>query len=163
MLMFCFHIAFSVGLIALASSAAILIWAKVHENVGTGLAKSIGYLVVLFSVLNIACTSYCAFKYWQQGYFDKSYPMMSGQMMDAKNMPMMSGQMMKSQDGQNSMMQNQMNNAPTTQDAAAQHHTDAAPMPQDATAGMQNQMNAAPMSQDATATTPSPSSSTNMQ
>src|SRR4030067_3039709 len=131
MLMFCFHIAFSVGLIALASSAAILIWAKVHENVGTGLAKSIGYLVVLFSVLNIACTGYCAFKYWQQGYFDKpcpmmsgqmmgdkNTPMMSGQMMDAKNMPMASGQMMKNQDGQNSMMQNQMNAAPTTQDAA---------------------------------------------
>jgi len=161
MLMFSFHIAFGVGLIGLASGAAILIWAKAHENLGTDSAKLIGYLVVLFSALNIACTSYCAFKYWQQGYFDKACPMMSGQMMDSKNAPMMSEQMMKNQDGQNPMMQNQMNNAPMTQGATTemQNPMNAAPMPQDAPTGTQNQMKPAPMPQDATAETPKPSTS----
>jgi len=156
MLMFCFHIAFGVGLIGLASGAAILIWAKAHENLGTDSAKLIGYLVVLFSALNIACTSYCAFKYWQQGYFDKACPMMSGQMIDGKNVPVMPNQMTPTE--------NQMPPTKQTPDSTMQDHMNAAPMPQDATTtGMQNQMNAAPMPQEATATTQSPSSSTNMQ
>lgn len=127
MLMFNFYIAFSLGLIALAFGAAILIWSKGHESVGTSLAKLIGYIIIIVSVPNLLCNSYWAVKYWFQGSFDKPYPMMMmrDQMMGGKNMqmmqcPMMSGQMMPMQ-GQKMMSQdgqNQMANGPMTQGAA---------------------------------------------
>lgn len=115
MLMFNFHIVFSLGLIALASGAAILIWSEVHDSVGTSLTKVIGYIIIIVSVLNILCVGYWAIKYEYAGYFDKPYPMMMqspmmrGRMMGGKNMsmmqcPMMSEQMMKDQSEQNHMM-----------------------------------------------------------
>lgn len=90
MLMFNFHIAFSLALIALALSVAVLILSKAHENAGTALVKSILYIVIVAAILNALCTSYYAVKYWAGGYFDKPFP----HMMMQDNKMMMSGQMM---------------------------------------------------------------------
>jgi hypothetical protein len=75
MLMFAFHSSFILGLIALALGAMILVSAK-QAGKGVVLAKIIAYLVILFAVLNILCTSYYSFKFWHMGYLDKACPMM---------------------------------------------------------------------------------------
>jgi hypothetical protein len=94
MLMMNLHLSFAVQLIALSLGAALLIWSKMQESFGTALPKLIAYLVILFSIVNIGCTGYCAMKCWSQGCFDKPCPMMmmqkpimAGQMMEDKNMP----------------------------------------------------------------------------
>jgi hypothetical protein len=75
MLMFAFHLAFLLGLIAFALGAMLLAKAK---QVGTGmvLSKILAYLIMLFALLNIICTSYYGHKFWSAGYFDKPCPMM---------------------------------------------------------------------------------------
>lgn len=154
MLMLHFHAIVSLELIALAFGAAILIWSKVHENVGTSLAKIIGYVIIIVAVINMLCTGYYAIKYWQEGYFDKPSPMMmqnqkmGGQMMSGKSMPMMpcpmmSGQMMKDQGMQNKMMPMPMNDQMGT-------------TKQMSNSMMQNQMNNAPMPQGTTIETQKP-------
>lgn len=119
MLMFNFHIAFSLALIALAFGAAVLIWAKAHESVGVTLPKIIGYIVIIVAVLNILCSGYSASKYLMDGYFYKPFhPMMMQenmtmtpcrmmQMMQNMKCPVMSGQMMGNKMmGGNQMMEN---------------------------------------------------------
>lgn len=125
MLMFNFHMVFSWALIALAAGAAILIWSKVHENVGVTLPKIIGYIVIIAALLNALCSGYYAVKYWMDGYFDKPFPpvmmqdnkmMMHAQMMQMmQNMkrPMMSGQMMGGKDMQ--VQQDKMVSSPMMQ------------------------------------------------
>jgi predicted membrane protein len=103
MLMLKFHLVLSMGLITLAIGAAVLIWSKIHANVGTTLAKTIGYVIIIMSILNILCTGYYAMKYRCAGYFDKPHirmiqkNKMNNQMMQC---PMMSEQMMKNKDMQ---------------------------------------------------------------
>lgn len=127
MLAFHYHIGLSLALLAFGVGAAILIWSKIHANLGTGLAKLIAYLIIILSVINILCASYYGLKYWSAGYMDKPFPvmaqtqmpprgmmmpcpmmqqMMSGQMMDNKTMPCpMMQQMMKDKNMPNQTMQ----------------------------------------------------------
>ncbi|EKE01954.1 MAG: hypothetical protein ACD_21C00015G0001 [uncultured bacterium] len=112
MLMFNFHTAFSLGLIALSLGAAILIWSKSYENMDMRLPKIIGYLVIIISVPNLLCTGYYAAHYKLGGHFDKPYPMMmQSKKMDHNKMLMM---MMKNKEMQAraAMMREQ---APVTQ------------------------------------------------
>lgn len=82
--MFNFHIAFSLGLIALALGVKILIKSKEHRNM---IATLIGYLIVIAALLNVVCNGYYAVQYWKDGYFNKAYPMMMKQ--DSNMMKMM--------------------------------------------------------------------------
>lgn len=67
--MFQFHEAFSAGMIALAAGTALYIWSGRNEGFGTGLAKLIGVLVIIFSITSTLCTVYYGVKYWWEGYF----------------------------------------------------------------------------------------------
>lgn len=117
MLMFNTHIAFACGLIALVLGGFLLIWSKVHANLGTIFAKTIAYLVIIIAVFNLLCTSYYMMKYWSENRFDKACPMMAkcqmmkDQMMQRQMMkcPMMSGQMMQNENMQMMPMKDQMN------------------------------------------------------
>lgn len=135
MLMLNFHAIVSLELIALAFGVAILIWSKVYENIGTSLAKIIGYVIIIVAVINVICTGYYAIKYWQEGYFDKPYPtMMQNQKMEGKMMqcPMMSRQMMQDKGMQNKMMpmQGQMESSKQMPNTMMQNQMNNAPMPQ---------------------------------
>lgn len=88
--MFNFHLSFSLTLIALTLSAALLVWAEAHKNVGTSLAKFIAYCVLILAVINVFCFGYSATRYWQEGYFKQS-PMH----MMLQNRMQMQEQMMK--------------------------------------------------------------------
>jgi len=109
MLAFNYHITLSFALAALALGAAILIWAKIHENLGTSFAKLIAYVIIILSVANILCTGYYGWKYWSEGYMDKPYPAMARMQMPQGGMMMpcpMMQQMMKGN------MQSQMKQQP---------------------------------------------------
>ena len=64
--MFLFHIALSLGLIALSAGTGLFVWLKQHA--GSGLAKTIAVLVVIISIISTLCTIYCGVTYGQQGY-----------------------------------------------------------------------------------------------
>lgn len=87
--MFMFHAAFSLGLIALTAGTALLFWSKHVDAAGSGLAKAIGTLVIIFAIGSTLCTIYYGVKYWQQGDFQSLMGMhgkvMSGGMMNSSN------------------------------------------------------------------------------
>src|SRR5665213_3473368 len=83
--MFMFHVAFSLGLIALTAGTALFVWSKHVDAAGFGLAKAIGILVIIFAIGSTLCTIYYGVKYWQQGDFQSLMGMHS--MMDGKGMP----------------------------------------------------------------------------
>lgn len=64
--MFLFHIGFSLELIALTVGTALYVWGKRNNGAGTGLAKLIGFLVLLLSLIAVICTIYFNFKIWQE-------------------------------------------------------------------------------------------------
>lgn len=84
--MFMFHVAFSLGLIALTAGTALFIWSKHVDAAGSGLAKVIGTLVIIFAIGSTLCTIYYGVKYWQQGDFQSPVGMMHG-IMDGNGMP----------------------------------------------------------------------------
>jgi len=113
MLMFNAHIAFAFGLIALILGAFLLVWSKLHANLGTIFVKIIAYLVIIIAIFNLLCTGYYMMKYWSENRCDRSCPvMMKNQMMQEAMMkcPMMSGKMMQNENMQMMPMKNQMNN-----------------------------------------------------
>lgn len=83
--MFMFHAAFSLGLIALTAGTALFVWSKHVDTAGSGLAKAIGTLVIIFAIGSTLCTIYYGIKYWQQGDFQSLMGMHS--MMEGKGMP----------------------------------------------------------------------------
>ena len=70
-MMFQFHIALALGLIALSSGVALFAWSD--KQSGSGLAKTLGLLIVIMSVLSTACMVYCGVTYWMQGDFSLSH------------------------------------------------------------------------------------------
>ncbi len=71
MMMFQFHIALALGLIALSSGVALFVWSDKHS--GSGLAKILGFLIVIMSIFSTACTVYCGVTYWKQGDFSQHH------------------------------------------------------------------------------------------
>lgn len=147
MLAFHYHIVLSLALLALALGAAILIWAKVHENLGTSLAKFIAYIIIILSVPNIICASYYGLKYWTDGYMDKPYPSMmqsqmsrGGMMMPCPMMqhPMMQGGMMGGQ------MPNQMPQKQQLMNQSMPNPTETSQMPQRNLVGTPSQSQLSP-------------------
>lgn len=86
--MFMFHASFSLGLIALTAGTALVVSSN-KGGAGSGLAKVIGTLVIIFSITSTLCTSYYGIKYWQQGDFQSlmgTHQMMNGIKMNDSNM-----------------------------------------------------------------------------
>ena len=67
MIMFQFHIALALGLIALSSGIAIFNCSDKHSC--SGLAKFLGFLIVITSIVSTVCTVYCGVTGWKQGTF----------------------------------------------------------------------------------------------
>lgn len=76
-MMFMFHSAEMLGLIAIALGIMLVVWALRNEGNSTGLSKVFGWLIVIIGILGELCSSYYAIKYWYAGYFQM--PMMSGE------------------------------------------------------------------------------------
>lgn len=88
MMIFSFHMAFGILLIALAAGLALFFKAQKHES---GFGKVLAILIVLFAIVHLGCTSYYGYSFWKKGYYDM--PMMSMKpqqpmMMGNKGMPM---------------------------------------------------------------------------
>ncbi|CAM3017721.1 MULTISPECIES: hypothetical protein [Legionella] len=75
--MFQFHIAFSLGLIALSAGTVLFSWSKQQDS--SGFAKTIGVLIIIFSITSTLCTVYYGIKYWQQGSFQSPMSMQQNQ------------------------------------------------------------------------------------
>lgn len=99
--MFMFHIAFSLGLIALTAGTTLYIWSSRNSGIGSGFAKLIGILVIIFSISSTLCTAYYGVKYWSQGYFES--PMAMHGMMQMQDKSMMGGSMMNEMGTSNKM------------------------------------------------------------
>lgn len=82
--MFLFHVAFSLNMLALCAGTAVYIWSDRNNGAGSSLAKIIGTLVILFSVISIFCTVYFGMRYWAEGYYDN--PMMMSRMQMQRDM-----------------------------------------------------------------------------
>jgi hypothetical protein len=63
--MFLFHVAFPLGLMALVAGTWLYVWATNIEGEGTGFAKLIGVLVILFAITNTVCVSYFSYRMFQ--------------------------------------------------------------------------------------------------
>lgn len=72
--MFVMHIAEMLGLIAMALGLMVVMCACQHS--GKGVVKFIGWLIVLFAIGSVACTSYCMYQYWRSGYFEMPHAQM---------------------------------------------------------------------------------------
>lgn len=71
-----FHadMAFATELIALAVGTALLVWSGSKENVcGKTFAKIVAYFTIVAAVLTMLCTSYYSMRYWEDGFFRKSF------------------------------------------------------------------------------------------
>lgn len=65
--MFLFHIAFSLGLIALA--AGVLLFDSLKQHAGSAIGKILALLIIIFALISTVCTAYCGVDLWRQGYF----------------------------------------------------------------------------------------------
>ncbi|AWN72383.1 hypothetical protein LEAN103870_12780 [Legionella anisa] len=69
-MMFLFHIAITMGFIAFILSISLLIWGLRHQGAGVSLAKVLGSLIAVLSVIGVLCSGYYGIKYWHEGYFE---------------------------------------------------------------------------------------------
>ncbi|HDV5709335.1 TPA: hypothetical protein RJD49_001002 [Legionella pneumophila] len=69
-MMFLFHAAVTLGLIAFSLGVGLFIWGLRNQGAGIQLAKTLGILVAIIAVLSILCSGYYAIKYWHEGYFE---------------------------------------------------------------------------------------------
>lgn len=70
--MFLFHASFSLALLALTAGIALYVWSLRAVGAGTGLAKILGFLIMIVALLGVLCTGYCGVRYWQAGYFQSA-------------------------------------------------------------------------------------------
>lgn len=83
--MFMFHAAIYLGLLAFTAGLILYIWALRSQGAGTTLAKTLGMIIAVVSLLGIVCLGYYAIAYWHQGYFQKptGMHMMQGDSMNS--------------------------------------------------------------------------------
>ncbi|EKD71648.1 MAG: hypothetical protein ACD_46C00135G0001 [uncultured bacterium] len=110
MLVFMADTAFSLELITIAASVALLIWSFRNEGAGVALAYVFGYIVLVLAIFALLCTSYFSVKYWEEGYYRK--PM--GKPMSMQQCPMM----MEGKKGKDMGMSGMMSNQPGSQNKA---------------------------------------------
>ena len=75
MMMYQFHIALALGLIAL--SAGIVLFACSEKHSCSGLVKLFGLLITVVSLFSTACTIYCGVNDWNHGNFSRCHQSMS--------------------------------------------------------------------------------------
>lgn len=80
-MMFTFHIAVTLELIAFAIGFGLIIWSLRNEGKAIQLAKNIGTIVAIVAVLGMLCSTYYGVKYWHEGYFQTPLGMMQGKPM----------------------------------------------------------------------------------
>lgn len=119
-MMFESHIAYGVTLLALVAAAALLGFSARTESCCKSLMKAVAYLVLVLGGLNLLCTTYYTFKYWQDGYFKTPYGQHCS-MMDRQGGMMSEGmmKMMNGMKGQNNMPKND-----TSDQNHTEHHPD---------------------------------------
>lgn len=61
-MMFQFHAALSLGLIALSAGAGLFVMSKQIEGCAASLAKFVGAFVLLIALISTICTLYCGIK-----------------------------------------------------------------------------------------------------
>ena len=106
-----FNIAFALGLIALSSGVALVIWSMRYEGPGVQFAKIFGYIIMILSILVVACTTYTSTKMWYK--MKTMHAMMGDKGMQnccMNNMDKMQNENMSG------MMQGQQKNATTSKD-----------------------------------------------
>ncbi|EKD71717.1 MAG: hypothetical protein ACD_46C00113G0002 [uncultured bacterium] len=106
-MMFLFHIAFTLGLIALAIGTLLYMWSLPSESrAGVILAKWVGLIVTIFAILALLCIGYYGIKYGLEGYLQSPMGLHG---MTTKNSSMMEN---KSISGEEMGTSNMMNNHP---------------------------------------------------
>jgi len=81
-----FHIAFTLGLIALTLGTALFVWAKHIEGCESKFAKIVGMLVVILSVASLFCTVFSGVTRGLYHGYGALPSMQMGQMMHSKTM-----------------------------------------------------------------------------
>lgn len=86
-MMYLMHIAVFVGLLVIAAGIVGLRFAVKERS---GHFRLASWILIIGGVGSIGCMGYYGLKYWQAGYFETPFPMMSSQMMSGTNsmMPM---------------------------------------------------------------------------
>lgn len=74
MMMFQFHIALALGLIAIASGIALCVWPD-RRHSGSGFAIALGVIIVILAILSTVCTINSGFASWKQGDFNMKHEM----------------------------------------------------------------------------------------
>lgn len=69
-MMFLFHTAMALGLIAFSLGLSLIVWGLRNEGAGVQLAKVLGSLVAIIAMISMLCSSYYVIKYWHEGYFE---------------------------------------------------------------------------------------------
>lgn len=86
-MMFRFHSAISLELIALASGVALLIFIKNQTKIKNAWPIFAAWVVIILSALSIICSAFYALTGWNKGYFRMHHRMMKyHQMMENKDM-----------------------------------------------------------------------------
>lgn len=67
MMVFSFHMAFGVLLIAFVAGIALFFKAKKYDS---AFGKFLGGLVALLAFAHLACTSYYGISFWKKGFYD---------------------------------------------------------------------------------------------
>lgn len=70
--MFLFHIAFSLGLIALA--AGIKLFSSLKRHDGSFIGKFLAVLIVISALISTVCTAYCGIDLFRNGFMQHHKP-----------------------------------------------------------------------------------------
>lgn len=82
-MMFTFHSAMMLALIAIALGVVLIVWSLRNEGQGIALAKVFGWLILIIAILGMLCSTYYSVAYWYKGYFQTPAGM---SMMQSKSM-----------------------------------------------------------------------------
>ena len=89
-MMYLMHIAIFLGLIVTAAGIVGLRFAAKERS---GHFRLASWILIIGGILSLACMTYYNFKYWQAGYFETPFPMMSHMMGNPNAMMPMHGEM----------------------------------------------------------------------
>lgn len=85
MMLFSFHIAYALELLALVSGVGLFVFLKTHPGkFKKGWSYFVAWVVIIISSLTIICTSVQVIVFWSQGYY--KHPMMWHKYMHKKMM-----------------------------------------------------------------------------
>lgn len=72
-MVFKFHTAFALGLIAMVAGTYLLIKARADGTAYKGFAKLIGWFVIIAAFLGLVCSTYYSVNYMKAGYYCPSH------------------------------------------------------------------------------------------